>query len=100
GPNADLMNCGVPINDGPMHIVAKAAYHELETWLTSGKAPPVAPRIDVTPGTTPSVVRDADGIARGGIRTPPVEVPVATLSGAPRARPRRRSACCWGRRSP
>ena len=29
------------------------------------------------------IVRDADGIALGGIRTPPVDVPVATLSGEP-----------------
>jgi Alpha/beta hydrolase domain len=87
GPYANLMNCGVPINDGPMHIVAKAAYHDLKTWLTNGTAPPVAPRIDVTPGTTPQVVRDDDGIARGGIRTPPVDVPVAALSGAPGENP-------------
>ena len=31
--------------------------------------------------------RDADGIALGGIRTPPVDVPVATLSGAPGPNP-------------
>ena len=29
----------------------------------------------------PEIVRDADGIAVGGIRLPPVAVPVATLSG-------------------
>jgi hypothetical protein len=87
GPNADLMNCGVPINDGPMHIVAKAAYHDLKTWLATGTAPVVVPRIDVAPGDTPQVRRDADGIAQGGIRTPPVDVPVAALSGAPGPNP-------------
>ena len=30
-----------------------------------------------------AIARDADGIALGGIRTPPVDVPVATLSGDP-----------------
>jgi hypothetical protein len=82
GPNASLMKCGVPINDGPMHIVAKAALRALTTWLTNGKAPVIAPRIDVVPGGTPQVRRNADGIALGGIRTPPVDVPVAALSGA------------------
>jgi hypothetical protein len=47
----------------------------------------VAPRIDVAPGDTPQVRRDADGIAQGGIRTPPVDVPVAALSGAPGPNP-------------
>ena len=84
GPNVKYIDCGVPVNNGPMHIVAKAALRALTTWLTTGTAPATAPRIDVTlVGGTPTVGRDADGIARGGIRTPPVDVPVATLSGAP-----------------
>jgi hypothetical protein len=87
GASASYLNCGVPINNGPMHIVAKSALHALTAWLTTGKAPPIAPRIDVTPGATPQIVRNADGIAQGGIRTPPVDVPVATLSGAPGPNP-------------
>jgi hypothetical protein len=87
GPNAKYLNCGVPINDGPMHIVAKAALRALTTWLTTGKAPPTASRIDVTPDAKPQVRRDVDAIALGGIRTPPVDVPVAALSGAPGPNP-------------
>ncbi len=82
GPSAKTLDCGVPINNGPMHIVAKAALRALTTWLTTGKAPVTAPRIAVAPGATPQIRRDADGIALGGIRTPPVDVPVAVLSGA------------------
>ena len=41
----------------------------------------------MTPGAPPAIVRNADGIALGGIRTPPVDVPVATLSGAPGPNP-------------
>jgi hypothetical protein len=82
GSNASLMNCGVPINDGPMHIVAKAALRALTVWLTTGIAPHIAPRLEVIPGTRPKVRRNADGIALGGIRTPPVDAPVAALSGA------------------
>ncbi len=87
GPNASQLDCGVPINDGPMHIVAKAGLRALTTWLTTGKAPVKAKRIDVTPGTAPQIRRNADGIALGGIRTPPVDVPVAALSGAPGPNP-------------
>ncbi len=83
GATAKYIDCGVPINNGPMHIVAKAALRALTTWLTTGKAPVTAPRIQVAPGPTPTIVRNADGIALGGIRTPPVDVPVATLSGVP-----------------
>jgi hypothetical protein len=87
GANSSSVNCGVPINNGPMHIVAKAALRALTTWITTGKPPVTAPRIDVIPGATPKVRRDADGIALGGIRTPPVDVPVAALSGAPGPNP-------------
>jgi alpha/beta hydrolase family protein len=87
GPNASRLNCGVPINNGAMHIVAKAAFHALKQWLATGEAPKIAPRIDVAPGATPTVRRDRDGIALGGIRTPPVDVPVTVLSGAPGPNP-------------
>jgi hypothetical protein len=83
GASADSIQCGVPINNGPMHLVAKAALRALEHWLETGTAPEIAPRIDVQAGATPTVRRNADGIALGGIRTPPVDVPVAVLSGAP-----------------
>ncbi len=83
GSNSKYIQCGVPINDGDLHIVAKAAYRALESWITSSTPPLHAPRIDVQAGKTPTIRRDTDGIALGGIRTPPVDVPVATLSGVP-----------------
>ena len=30
GPIADAIDCGVPINDGPLHLVAKAAFRGLD----------------------------------------------------------------------
>ena len=87
GPYADQIQCGVPINDGPLHIVAKAAWHALKTWIGDGTPPRKAPRIEVTTGASPQIRRNADGIALGGIRTPPVDVPVAALSGAPGPNP-------------
>jgi hypothetical protein len=83
GEIADTLGCGVPINDGPMHLVAKAALASLDTWVRTGTAPPEAPRLDLTDDDVPAIARDDDGIALGGIRTPPVDVPAVVLSGAP-----------------
>ncbi|HVW26422.1 MAG TPA: alpha/beta hydrolase domain-containing protein [Polyangiaceae bacterium] len=84
GPLAGTIDCGVPINDGPLHIVAKAAFNALNTWVRKATLPVAAPRIEMgEDGGTAVVERDEDGIALGGIRTPPVDVPVEALSGAP-----------------
>ncbi len=83
GPIAGVADCGVPINDGPMHVVAKAALHHLDAWVRGGEAPPRAHRLEITEAPTREVRRDAYGIARGGVRTPPVDVPAEVLSGAP-----------------
>jgi hypothetical protein len=82
GENASAIDCGAPINDGPMHLVAKAALRNLDTWVRTGDAPPVGPLLELTDGVARAVRRDADGIALGGIRSPPVDVPVDVLSGA------------------
>ncbi len=81
GEIASGIDCGVPVNDGPMHLVAKAALRALDTWVRSGEAPPIAPLIEVSQGIIQEIQRDSDGIALGGIRTPPVDVPVDVLSG-------------------
>jgi len=87
GSTAKYIDCGAPINDGDMYIVAQAAWHALTMWIDTGTPPRHAPRIDVTADPTPTVQRDGDGIALGGIRTPPVDVPVAAVSGVPGPNP-------------
>ena len=87
GTSAKYIDCGVPINNGPTHLVAKAALRALTNWVETGTAPVTAPRITVIPGAKPTIKRDADGIALGGIRTPLVDVPVAALSGEPGPNP-------------
>jgi hypothetical protein len=87
--SARFFDCGAPINDGPMHIIAKAALHDLKRWVTTRRAPVRAPRLDVIPSR--QAVRDANGIATGGIRIPPVDVPVTALSGV--AGPKPSSIC-------
>ncbi len=82
GQTANFIDCGLPINNGPLHVVAKAGLRALKEWVHKNTPPPGAPRLEVQAGSPPSIVRDADGIATGGIRTPPVDVPVDALSGA------------------
>jgi hypothetical protein len=83
GPTADTVDCGVPVNDGPLHIVGKAAFRHLDDWVQQGTQPPKMSRITLSDGAAPAVVRDQDGIAEGGVRTPPVDVPTRALSGQP-----------------
>lgn len=83
GPVAANIDCGAPINDGPLHLVAKAALRHLEDWVRGGDGPPAAPLLEIAAGEPPAIARDGDGIALGGIRTPPVDVPVDVLSGDP-----------------
>ena len=77
-PGDDSINA-IPI--GPLY---DTAYHHMHCWLQDGALPPIQPRIEFA-GSPPQVVRDADGIARGGIRLPQVEVPLAQNSAIPLA---------------
>ncbi|MGH9275021.1 MAG: alpha/beta hydrolase domain-containing protein [Acidimicrobiales bacterium] len=80
-----FLGCAEPINSGPAHYILNAALRQLDAWVTTGEVPPAAPRIEVD--AAGAIVRDVHGNALGGIRTPPVDVPVATLSGEPQAGP-------------
>jgi hypothetical protein len=74
------LNCDTPNNSGGQHAIVMAALSALEKWVTDGTAPPQSPQIK-TKGKKFEVVRDEHGIAEGGIRTPLVDVPVATNDG-------------------
>jgi hypothetical protein len=75
-----LLECDRPINDGPGHWVIKAAVNALDRWIRTGEPAPAAERIPRNAEGT-DVERDQHGNAVGGIRTPYVDVPVATFSG-------------------
>ncbi|MFI5397050.1 MAG: alpha/beta hydrolase domain-containing protein [Candidatus Binatia bacterium] len=75
------LTCRTPINSGPQHFVLNAAIAALNQWVRHGTPPPLAPRLDVVAGAAITIVRDANGNALGGIRTPQVDVPIAALSG-------------------
>jgi hypothetical protein len=75
-----LIDCALPINDGPGHWVAKAAIHALDRWIRTGEPAPTADRVSRSADGT-DVARDGFGNALGGIRTPYVDAPVATFNG-------------------
>lgn len=79
--NGGPLGCAVPINSGPAFAVISASLSHLDTWVRDGSAPPKAPRIETQGGETPKIVRDERGNAVGGVRTPLVDVPLATLTG-------------------
>jgi hypothetical protein len=76
-----IIHCDAPINSGPHHFVVKAALRALDRWVRSGKPPRPAPRLEVDPGPPVAILRDGNGNARGGIRTPQVDIPIAAFGG-------------------
>src|SRR5262245_5704216 len=80
-PLPGIIECDAPINSGPQHFVLSAAISALEHWVRKGKAPKSAPRLDVSAGPPIAINHDAHGNALGGVRTPQVDVPIATFTG-------------------
>jgi len=70
------------INRIPMIPLYESAMRHMQTWLTTGTPPPSQPKVDFA-GEPPEVVRDEHGIARGGIRLPQADVPLAQNSAIP-----------------
>jgi hypothetical protein len=63
-------------NEYPRRYAVRAAVHHLDSWATSGTPAPVAPRAEFDALGLPR--RDEHGNALGGLRLPPLDVPVAT----------------------
>jgi alpha/beta hydrolase family protein len=79
--NLIMGRTATPVNAGPQqHYVAQAALSHLVRWSAGGEPPPTAVRLQLDPSAT-DYVRDDNGNARGGIRTPWADVPTAALSG-------------------
>jgi hypothetical protein len=83
-PTETLMGqqLGHYINFAPQHhYVVQAALAALNTWVGTGEPAPTAPPLEVRDGEMPRPVLDPNGLARGGVRTPWVDVPIARTSG-------------------
>ena len=85
GAAASILGCTTPVNSGPQHEVVQAAFTAFDKWVNNGMPPP-SPQPFTLSGTKPAALAlDAHGNVIGGVRTPAVDVPVSTLSGAPPA---------------
>ena len=85
GAAASILGCTTPVNSGPQHTVVQAAFTAFDKWVNNGTPPP-SPQPFTLSSTKPATLAlDAHGNVVGGVRTPAVDVPVSTLSGAPPA---------------
>jgi len=70
----ELLVCTAAGSAMPMHYAASSAIHQLRRWVAGGPAPDHGPRFAFAGGTQ---ALDGHGNPKGGIRLPPVDVPVA-----------------------
>jgi Alpha/beta hydrolase domain len=74
-PNvATAINAACTINRGSVDFSSRALSYWTMRYLADGTMPPSAPRVEREGG---SIVRDEHGLAKGGLRQPFVQVPVA-----------------------
>lgn len=69
-----LASCIVAGAAMPMHYATSTAIHELAAWVGGGPAPASGPRFEFDGG---QLAKDEHGNTKGGIRLPPIDVPVA-----------------------
>jgi hypothetical protein len=72
GPNEQL-------SQFPLSPLYETAMRHLVEWVMRGVAPPRAPRIEIKDGV---IVRDENGIAKGGVRSPYVDTPTVRYIAA------------------
>jgi hypothetical protein len=85
GSAASILGCTTPVNSGPQHNVVQAAFSAFDKWVDNGTPPPSPPPFKLSSTHPAALALDAHGNVIGGVRTPAVDVPVSTLSGAPAA---------------
>lgn len=68
--------CAPESPEVPLYMAEKALYEHLIDWVETGTAPPSADPIELTEGG--DVAFDEVNTARGGLRLPMIEVPVAS----------------------
>jgi hypothetical protein len=68
--------CTGTLSDFPLHYILDGTLANIEEWVRTGALPPKGDLIQLT--SVGVIVRDALGNAKGGIRTPFVDVPIKT----------------------
>src|SRR5215831_18837425 len=71
---SDVLKPGERLSQFPNAEMYETATAHLVEWVMKGTAPPKGPRIEVKDG---KIVRDEHGNAKGGIRSPYLDVPTA-----------------------
>jgi hypothetical protein len=61
--------------------VVQASLHHLVAWVDSATTPPASQYLTTVSTPTSALVLDANGNATGGVRSPHVDTPVATIRG-------------------
>ena len=82
GPAVGFLGCTQQVNTGPQHNVVQAAFSAFAAWVTKGTPPPSPGPFTLSGATPAALALDSHGNVLGGVRTPSVDVPIATLSGA------------------
>jgi len=79
----ERVSCKEAESDFPSQYIFDGALANLERWVRDGKSPPNAKRIAMSKPGDPSAVPLVDefGNVKGGVRSPYVDVPVATYYG-------------------
>ncbi|HEY1653294.1 MAG TPA: alpha/beta hydrolase domain-containing protein [Acidimicrobiales bacterium] len=85
GAAASLLGCTTPVNSGPQHMVVQAAFAAFDKWVDNGTPPPSPHPFRLSSTKPATLALDSHGNVIGGVRTPAVDMPVSTLSGAPPA---------------
>ncbi|CAN5383853.1 alpha/beta hydrolase domain-containing protein [soil metagenome] len=80
GEFEEILGSPVPVNRGQQWPVVRAALHHLDAWARGTAVPPIAARLEVAGD---GFVLDEHGLARGGVRTPVVDVPTQVVCGRP-----------------
>ena len=75
-PAAVFPGCAEPLSRFPYGAMTFMALQHLIDWSVEGKTPPRADYIEVNAGPPRSIVFDQFGNARGGVRTPHLDVPI------------------------
>ncbi len=83
----NLFGCTNGFNAGPQTYIVQAALRGLDTWVRTEVAPPIAARLTDNSSSPVEFARDVNGNALGGVRSPHVDVPVATLDSVNSAPP-------------
>jgi hypothetical protein len=73
--------CTQPINTGGAHWLLNSVMYWLNQWVTNGTLPPSGQPLQIATTSPFAYAKDANGNVLGGVRTPQVDAPIATLVG-------------------